>query len=194
MTESRTQSVTARLDAIERQIGEILKMLQGGGTSSPSQGTTIELTENELDQIGDVLDQVDSQLTDRQRLYFLGILGAAAHHFEQILSTEGPSVENIRQVQVSNFSKVRDVKISDAFHGMTSVERGKLGTMSPGGDVMDAIGVGVGVACIGVDWSKDLANQQLSSWRTNPAFSGGNVAGGGQSGGPLGGLPGGFGR
>lgn len=194
MAESRSStSVTARLDTIERQIKQILEMLQGGAPQ-PSQGTTIELTTGELDQIGDILDELDSRLTDRQRLYMLGILGAAAHHFEQVLSTEGPSVENIRQVQVSSLEQIRQVKISDAFHGMTNVERGQLGTVSPGANVMDSVGVSVGVACIGGDWTKDLGSQQMGAWRTYPAFSGGNVAGGGAAGGPLGGLPGGFGR
>lgn len=32
---------------------------------------------------------------------------------------------------------------------------------------MDSVGVGVGVACVGVDWSKDLATDQLGGWRTN---------------------------
>jgi hypothetical protein len=190
MAESKSStSVAARLDAIEAQIRQILEALHGaGGASGPS--TTIELTSEELDKIGDALEDLDSRLTDRQRLYFLGILGAAAHHFQQVLASEGPSVENIRTIQVANAARIRDVKLSDAFQGLTKVEQGRLGSIiSPGGDVMDSVGVGVGVACVGVDWSKDLTKDQLGGWRTNPAFGGAVV-----NPGTLGGLPGGFGR
>lgn len=89
MAESKSStSVAARLDAIEAQIKQIIEALHGsGGVSGPS--TTIELTGEELDKIGDALEDLDSRLTDRQRLYFLGILGAAAHHFQQVLQPRG---------------------------------------------------------------------------------------------------------
>ena len=81
------------------------------------------------------------------------------------------------------------LKLGDALGSLSKIERGTLG--SPIGPVADSVGGGVGVACVSVDWSKDLDSQlSRGEWRTNPAFGGGltNPAGG------LGGLPGGFGR
>lgn len=186
-TPETPDSVSTRLDAIETRLEQILSALMGARPQDG--GTVIELTEKEIDGIGDALDRVGGSLTDRQRLYLLGILGAAAHHLESVASTEGAVSENLRTITVAHAANISQVKLGDAFAGLTKIEQGRLGSiLQPGGEVMDSIGVGVGVACVGVDWSKDLAKADVGAWRTNPAFDLG------MAGNPVGGLPGGFGR
>ena len=189
------KSVATRLDAIEAQLAQIVQALFGGGGGTEGATAKVELSEDEIDGIGDALEALESKLTDRQRLYLLGIFGAAAHHLEQALSTEGTTLENLRTIQVTNAAEVGEVKLSDAFIGLTKVEHGRLGSLTGMGAAMqDSIGVGVGVGCVGVDWSKDLSKVDVGGWRTNPAFDTGRVGGSVINPGPLGGLPGGFGR
>ncbi|MCP1337744.1 hypothetical protein [Futiania mangrovi] len=184
------QGLEQRIDALEERLDEVLALLRQGGAASGGM-TEIELDDEELDGISDAIESIENKLSDRQRLYLLGIFGAAAHHLEGVASKEG-RVENLRKIQVDNLAKMRAVHLSDAFAGLTKVEQGRLGNIG-GGTVQDAVGVGVGVACVGVDWSKDLDKVDVGGWRTNPAFRGGTLTNPVNPGG-LGGLPGGFGR
>lgn len=186
------QGLEQRIDALEGRLDEVLALLRQGGGAAPGGMTEIELDDEELDGISDVIESIESKLSDRQRLYLLGIFGAAAHHLEGVASREG-RIENLRKIQVDNLSKMRAVHLSDAFAGLTKVEQGRLGNIG-GGPLQDSVGVGVGVACVGVDWSKDLDKVDVGGWRTNPAFRGGALGGQVVNPGGLGGLPGGFGR
>lgn len=189
-TPEGAESVSARLDAIEARLEQILAAISG--STSAGSTTTIELTEAEIDGISTALDKMGAGLSDRQQLYLLGIFGAAAHHLEGVASSEGAVPESLRTIKVANAANIRQIRLGDTLAGLTKIEQGKLGSIgTPGGEVQDSVGVGVGVACVGVDWSKDLAAVDAGAWRTNPAFDMGGMS---RLGNPVAGLPGGFGR
>ncbi|MCL2779685.1 MAG: hypothetical protein FWD73_16970 [Polyangiaceae bacterium] len=188
MAESTSSSISARLDAIEAQLKEIVKALYGssGAAGAAPTTTTIELTDSEFDKIADALDDLDAKLTDRQRLYMFAIFGAAASHFATVLSAESPQVANIRTIQVQNADKISNVKLSDTFHSLVQIDQGKLGSMvnqgtvatsggatTSGGTVMDSVTAGVsvsaGVVSGGVTWSKSDGGNQVGSWQTMAA-------------------------
>jgi hypothetical protein len=179
-----------RVSKIEDTLDEILNQLRGGA-SGGSEETVVELSEDEIEALAEALDALENQLTERQRVYMIGMLGAAAYHMEQSAGAEG-RLDDVRKLTIRNPDAIAKLRLGDALGSLTKFERGGLG--SPSNPLADSVGVGVGVACVGVDWSKDLAAVASGSWRTNPAFGGGPVGGLTQPGGGLGGLPGGFGR
>ena len=103
MAESRT-TTSAQLDQsiaeIERTLSKILTILQAGSGSGGGGDatTTIELTTAEIDGIADVLDAMEDRLSERQRVYLLGLFGAAAHHLQQVAGTEGSTTSDVRSL------------------------------------------------------------------------------------------------
>jgi hypothetical protein len=185
------EDLEQRITQIEQTLDEILSTLQSmaSGTVESGNEEAIEMSSDELDGIADALDKMERELTGRQRAYLLGLFGAAAHHLEQIAGAEGTTTHDVRKLVIRNPDSLGRMKLGDVFGSLTKVEHGGLG--DPLGPLADSVGVGVGVACVGVDWSKDLDSQlNRGMWRTNPAF-GGRLS---RPGGGLGGLPGGFGR
>lgn len=135
-------SVSARLDAIESRLEQILAALGGG--VAPRAQTVIQLTDAEIDGISDALDRVGAGLSDRQQLYLLGIFGAAAHHLEGVAASEGVATENLRTITVANAANIRQVKLGDALAGLSKIEQGQIGGVTtPGGEVMDRSALGL---------------------------------------------------
>lgn len=182
------EQLEQRICHMEATLEKILGLLKSNAGEVDSDSTTIEISTDEIEGISDVLDGLESRLSDRQRVYLIGLFGAAAHHLEQAAGKEGKTTTDIRKLTVKNPDALNKLRLGDAFGSLTKVERGGLG--DPMGPLADSVGVGVGVVCVGVDWSKDLDAKLSGSWRTNPAFGDGlaNPTGG------LGGLPGTFGR
>jgi hypothetical protein len=200
-------SGTNEIAKLEQRISRIEAMLSQMTQAQGSQGGRQEerseasLSDKDLDGIADALDEMGSKLSDPQRAYLLGIFGVAATHFGTGEGREGP--DDARVVKVRNIAALDSIKLSDGFTSLTRTQPGRLGGMGPG-PVSDSVGGGVSVVCVGVDWSKDIGKDMAGGqWRTNPAFGGKGIPGGGftqpgggltQPGGGFRGMPGGFGR
>lgn len=163
--------LTQRIAALENALRSLLGSHQDNKTEKGV------ISPQEWKTLGNKLDQLEGNLTVKEKAVMMSILGAAAATYERAGNREAPATA--LQTPISVSGQLDKVRLSDGLMSIGSFQAAGVGTIGGGlGPVSDSIGVGGDFTSVHGDWTKelkgDIADAQIRGrWNTLQQAGGG---------------------